>query len=98
MLTTKCPLHAWTKTLPTVCLSALCAATPVPAQTYTIRALGPAPVPPTFTSVGKALNNKDEVLADGVFGPYNGSPSIFLPVADYGMSAGLDYLPFSGFT
>ena len=95
---TICPLHALTKALSTVCLSALCAGTPAPAQTYTIRALGPAPVPPTFSSVGKALNNKDEVLADGVFGPYSGSPSIFLPVADYGMPAGLDYLPFSGFT
>lgn len=97
MLSTKRPLHAWTKTLGIVCLSALCAA-PAPAQTYTIRALGPAPVPSTFSSVAKALNNKDEVLADGVFGPYSGSPSIFLPIADYGMRAGLDYLPFSGFT
>ena len=68
------------------------------AQTYTIRALGPAPIPPTFSSVGKAVNIKDEVLADGVFGLYSGTPSILLPIADYGMPAGLDYLPFYGFT
>jgi hypothetical protein len=81
-----------------VLVFALGAAAPAFAQSYTIRALGPPPVPSTFSSTGKAINNRGEVLADGVFGPYNGTPSIFLPVADYGMAAGLDYLPFSGFT
>lgn len=76
----------------------LWAAAPAFAQTYTIRAIGAAPVPSTFSSVGKAVNNKDEVIGDGVFGPYNGTPSIFLPAADYGMPSGLDYLPFYGFT
>ena len=75
---------------------ALACVLPVAGQTYSIRNLG-AP-PNTGSSWGLAVNNKDEVLADGVFGPYNGTPSIFLPVADYGMPAGLDYLPYSGYT
>ena len=99
MLKINCQFHILvTLGLPLALISALSSSPSAFAQNYTIRPLGPPPVPPTFSSVGKALNNRDEVLGDGVFGPYTGTPSIFLPVPDYGMPAGLDYLPFSGFT
>jgi hypothetical protein len=68
------------------------------AQFYTMQALGPPPTSPVFqyASVGFAVNNKDEALATGVWGAYGGTPSMFLEAPDYGMPAGLDYLPFYG--
>jgi hypothetical protein len=82
------------------CCFCLLPAPPALAQNYLIRALGPPPTNPaiTYASSANAVNNKDEVLAGGVFGAYSDTPSMFLLQPDYGMPAGLNYLPFFGVT
>ena len=83
-----------------LCCSWILPVLPATAQSYVIRALGAPPTNPAFVyaSIGCALNNKDEVLASGVFGDYNGTPSMYLLSPDYGIPIGLNYLPFSGVT
>jgi phospholipase C len=98
MLEIKCQFQILVKLLAIALLLDFCASTPVFAQSYSIRALGPPPGNPAFQSGGLAINNRDEVLAEGESGPYTITPSMFLLSPDYGMPSGLDYLPFFGLT
>ncbi|MEO8428291.1 MAG: hypothetical protein ABI651_14370 [Verrucomicrobiota bacterium] len=77
------PVKRPARALASALFFSLLAAAPAIAQTYTIRTLGPAPDNSFFSSTALAINNKSEVLVSGVFGLYDATPSLYLPVAAY---------------